>query len=119
MWDFRINHICANASKKRLVKVHPTGGANAKSLTASALTSQQGLWDMEMAREREVLRFNPSDLSIDSRLVRNCAKIVPVRNLFHLQRTELAQPGDGVFHERNRNIRWSSTMSDPHKIRGR
>ena len=41
-------------------------------------------------------------------------KIVPVRNLF--QRTELAQPGDGVSHERYRNIRCSSTISGPHKF---
>jgi|GEM_PF-4177573 len=38
-----------------------------------------------MAREREMV------LSIDSKLVRKCMKIVPVRNLFYLQRTELTQ----------------------------
>jgi hypothetical protein len=76
--DFRTNHICANASNKRLVKVHPTGGANAKSLAAPALTSQEGLREMDMAREREMV------LSIDSKLVRKCMKIVPVRNLFYL-----------------------------------
>ena len=32
--DFRTNHIFASASNKRLVKVHPTGGANAKSLAS-------------------------------------------------------------------------------------
>ena len=29
------------------------------------------------------------------------------------------RPGDGASHERYRNIHWSSTISGPHKIRGR
>ena len=75
---------------------------------------------MDVAREREMVPgFRPSDLSVDSRLVRKCMKIVPIRNLFHLLRTELVQSGDGVSHERYRNIRSSSTVSGPHKIRGR
>jgi hypothetical protein len=47
---------------------------------------------MDMARERGMVpRFGPSDLSIDSRLVRKCMKIVPVCDLFQLQRPEFVQ----------------------------
>ena len=63
--------------------------------------------------------FDITELSFSSRLERNCTKIVPVRSLFHLRRTELAQADDGVSHERYRDIRPSSTISGPHKIRGR
>ena len=72
--------------------------------------------EMDMAGQRERLqRFGPSELSIDSRLVRKCMKIVSVFDLFQLQ----SRPGDGVSHERYRNIHWSSTISGSHKIRGR
>jgi hypothetical protein len=72
--------------------------------------------EMDMAGQRERLqRFGPSELSIGSTLVRNYMKIVSVCHLFQLQ----SRPGDGVSHERYRNIHWSSTISGSHKIRGR
>ena len=71
---------------------------------------------MDMVGRRERLqRFGPSELSIDSTLVRKCMKIVSVCDLIQLQ----SRPGDGVSHERYRNIHRSSTISSSHKIRGR
>jgi AraC family transcriptional regulator len=69
--------------------------------------------------EKEGLKVPPLEIVDPQRRAINCKKIVPVRNLFHLQRTELAQRGDGVSHERYRNIDWSNTISRAHKIRSR
>jgi pimeloyl-ACP methyl ester carboxylesterase len=105
---------CADASNKHLV--NPSHWRREREIFSSPSSHETARYEEneDSRLEKEGLKVPPLEIADPQRRARNCKKIVPVRNLFHLQRTELAQRGDGASHER-----WSNTISRPHKIRSR